>query len=168
MAIISISAALIAVRFDHWISGKREYRRAISSVRDEVADNISTCENNRELIDTDVNALNENKMGVLPYLHFDDLAWSTWKSVILLRNSELAGKIGAAYVSIPTVNRTLNRIEESKWGIAASPNGEAMEKILDMAKGIIIDVLLPRLEAVRKVLEEESEKVSRGWLGKRF
>jgi hypothetical protein len=107
MALVSISAALTAVRFDHWRTGRNEYRKARVSVKHEIAANISNSGLTCGLIDDDLNFHKEGKVSYTPYFPFHDLAWSTWKSVILLRNPELADKIDEAYFFIPIVNNLL-------------------------------------------------------------
>ena len=168
--VAALFIALIAVWFDHWLSGRNEYRKAIDTVKDELSDNILICDGNCQLIDSELNFSKENGMGLLPYFYLADLAWTTWKSVIMLRNSELAGKIGAAYIDIPTVNRLLDRMEELKWGsIAELPGAKQLRELnRNMAKNHISTILLPRLKAARELTEKESQKESHGWLRKRF
>lgn len=164
MAIISISAALIAVRFDHWLSGRSEYHKAISTVEDEIAVNISICELNCRLIDSDVNAAKEGRMSDVPYQGFRESAWSTWKSVILLRNPKVAPKIEEAYFAIYWANSRLRRIEEFKREpvpafvpIAEFDSTEAYQiRHFEEAKRCISDILLPRLKEAEDLLRKES------------
>lgn len=162
MAIISISAALIAVRFDHWLSGRNEYRKAINCVSDEIAINIKTCDFICRQIDNELAFLEKAESSLKPYQGFHDLSWGTWKSVFLLRNSELAGKINETYFYIPIANKFVYRMEELGWGSRSAIAGPAADwktpwrVNLEDVKGFILGDLLPRLKDAKGLLEKES------------
>lgn len=155
--VASLFIALIAVRFDHWLSRRNEYRKAISSVRDDIDANIANCGLICSLIDKDLNAP-EGKNVDTPYRGFSELAWITWKGVILVRNHDLASKIAIAYYCIPIANIFLYRIEELKWGSVAVivDVREQYVETLKAAKRHISNILLPHLKDAREFLEKES------------
>lgn len=156
--VASLFIALIAVRFDHWLSGRNEYRKAISSMNDDIDANIAICALISGLIDKDLKAP-EGKLLDTPYRGFSESTWNTWKGVILVRNYELASKIEAAYFCIPIMNKFLYRIEELKWGpVAVVVNvREQYRENLKAAKRYVSKILLPHLRDAKECLERESQ-----------
>ena len=113
--VAALFIALIAVRFDHWLSGRSEYRKAINCIKDEIETDIKLGDLNCEVIDDDLISLEKGDLRLIPYLDFHELSWNTGKSVILIRKSKLADKIEAAYFHVPTTNNFLHRIDELEW-----------------------------------------------------
>ena len=170
----SLFIALFAVWFSHWLSRINEYRKAISSVRGEIDVNIATYDLICKEIDDDLTLREEHKMVSWPYHSFHDLAWSTYRGVILLRNPEVAVKIDKAYSHIPIANKSLDRMKEIKsmveeaiyvqGSIPKIDIDELWKKTLSDAKRYISEELLPRLKEAKELLDKESE----GWLRRLF
>lgn len=168
--VASLFIALIAVRFDHWLSGRNEYRRAIISLADEIAANTAISELNCKHLEKDLDASKAGKQTSIPYEALGDLAWSSYKSDILLRNPNVAKKMIGVYMDIPTANRLLDRIEEFKWGAVAAITSSSKKWVgeyLELAKAYISEQLLPHLKEAQEALQEALEKENRGWLKKR-
>jgi hypothetical protein len=156
MAIVSISAALLAVHVDHWKSRRNEYRKAISSVKNEVSVNISICDINCTQIETDIDLFKKDQLSGTPYFPFHELAWNTWESTILLRNSELADKIEKAYFYLGWTNGILKRVEELKWEPVGALLDTKTQRMGDFeqTKRYLSGTLLPRLKGTKELLEE--------------
>ncbi len=154
--IATLFVALIAVRFDHWLLERKEYRKAINCVKDEIETDIKLGNLNCEMIDDDLISLEKGDLRLIPYLDFHDLSWSTWKSVILVRNPEVANRIDEAYFHVPTTNNLLRRIDELEWSsitiivdVAVIRKGN-----LEKARRYISEELLPRLKEVEELIGE--------------
>lgn len=102
-------------------------------------------------IDNDLGLLQKGESSLAPYQSFHDLAWNTWKSVILAKDSRLAAKVDKAYFYVPIVNNFLCRMEEFKWGL-----GVSHKETFENTKQLLSEELLPQLKEAEEALRKES------------
>jgi len=153
----SLIVALISVWVSQSWSYRRDYKRALQNLRNELSINIKAATLITQWIDMNANSLKQGQLVVASCPRFYDSVWISEKGLIALRDHRIIAGLEDAYLMASVVNNLLNKIDELKWEIGGSlPNvGKRVTLILDAAKQIVNNQLLPMLANGKRPLDRK-------------
>ena len=153
----SLIVALISVWFSQWLSGRREYRKALENLRSEVSTNIGNADLMNKWIDTNLNTLKEDKVVVATCPHLYESAWISARGAVSSKDYGIATKMEDAYGFLVGINDLMRTVEELKWGAGAAMTGSKHSKItvFTVMRETINKGLLPNLTEAKTLLDKK-------------
>lgn len=152
----SLFVALLAVKFDRWLSDKKELNSILCGIGFEMAENISIARTIAKKAEDDVKTLRNMKHPFAPFPTFSDLAYFRAKNSEVFLNfvgrertgaaGELVKNLHECYNSIRLVNHMMESIQQVKVEIMlhGSPK-EYGEQVLATTKRTVEEVIEPQL-----------------------
>lgn len=152
----SLTVVLISFWISQWWLSKRDYTRALRNLRNELSTNIKAANLISQWADMNVDSFKRGQIVVAPCPRFYDSVWIAVKGSIAKRDDHITAGLEDAYLVTVAVNDLLHTIDCLKWEIGGNlPNIEKrISLMLDAAKQIINNILLPMLENGKKLLDE--------------
>lgn len=156
----SLGVALISVRISQWWSDKRDYRKALQNLKSELSTNIKVARLICTWADMNIESLKNGKIVVASCPRFNDSVWISVKGSIAANDYSIVTGLEDAYLMVVVVNDLLRTTDGLKWEIGGTlPNvGQRVTLMLDAAKQIVKDKLVPMLENDRNLLDKRLKK----------
>ena len=153
----SLIVALVSVWFSQWLSARREYRKALENLRSEVSTNINDADLMNKWIDTNLDALKEDKVVVATCPHLYESAWISARGAVSSKDYGIATKMEDAYGFLVGINDLMRAVEELKWGVGAAMSDSKRRKItvFEAMRKTINKGLLPNLIEVKTQLAKK-------------
>ena len=157
--VASLIVALVSVWFSQRLSARREYRKALGTLRSEVSTNINNAYLMIKWIDTNLDALKRGNVVVATCPHLYESAWISARGAVSSKDYDIAAKMEDAYGFLVAINDLMRVVEELKWGAGAAMAGSGERKItvFNTMKAAINKGLLPNLREVKILLDERLE-----------
>lgn len=158
----SLAVALSSVWFAQWLSAKREYRKALEYLKNEVSTNIKVSGLICQWVDRNLEASKDKQMVVASCPHLYDSAWVSVKGALAVKDYVIAANLEEAYFLITVVNDHMRNFEELRWGVgsALKDMGLRMDSILKVTRLTIVSHLMPKLEEAISRLDKKLKVTS--------